>query len=203
MRSVRDKVRGFLGGIQERYGSNIWVKVGIGSIIVLILLVILMIVVVLKGLGGDGWEKEQNIDIEEVRDIYGIVSGVNEEVGSSIRVISNEYNEQADIVLGELGLDVGMIGSYAASIDTRVDSAHGILVIRPTDGNYDKCKGLIVNYIAKKQRELSSRGEVSLYDVLLDSVIYEEGGYIVMVIEEGAEEIGLGIVGELKDKNKE
>lgn len=189
--------------VVSKYGGGIWIKVGVLGIVVLVILVIMMVVVVLKGLGGDGGGKEQNIDIEEVRDIYGIVSGVNEEVGSSIRVISNEYNEQADIVLGELGLDVGMIGSYAASIDTRVDSAHGILVIRPTDGNYDKCKGLIVNYIAERQKELQGRGEISLYDVLLDSVIYEEGGYIVMVIEEGAEEIGLGIVGELKDKNKE
>ena len=122
---------------------------------------------------------------------------------TEIEIISNRNNEQAQLILSDLGIDIQDINTYAGSIDIRTESAHAILIVRPKDGSYNSVKFSIVNYISNKRWELSPDNpnnnlDNTLYSIAEASELYEVNGYIILVIDENASEIVQSIESRLR-----
>lgn len=174
-----------------------------GGIIVSILLVLIIVLVMLI----DNTPKYINTkpdntqEIEDYISLAEVVAPINSEI-SEIRVVSNEDNEQADIMLGTVGLDINELTSYAASIDVKHDSSHAIVVTKPKPGSYALCKKALIDYVADKQRVLleSNKGDTQEYNNALSAVVYEHDNYLILVMEDNANTIVDEIVLQLDNR---
>lgn len=156
-----------------------------------ILLLILAIVVVLIADNTKPPREEDNIgetsDIANYRSLDRVLNEVNGKI-SDVRVVSNEVNNQANIVLGELGLNAKDMVSYAVSADTRQGFVHCLAVLLPKEEFYKDVKRKLADYIAATQRELLElkMTDSKEYKNTLSAVIYEHEGYLILVMESDA-----------------
>lgn len=141
--------------------------------------------------------------VEEYIDLSGVVAPINSDI-SEIKVVSNEDNEQADLMLGTVGLDLNDLTSYAASIDAKHDSSHAIVVTKPKQGSYAVCKKALIDYISDKQRILldSNKENSEEYNNALSAIVYEHDEYLILVMEDNADTILDEIVTQL-DSSKQ
>lgn len=132
-------------------------------------------------------------------DMQLLEDAVNKVNTSEIETISNKNNEQADMILDVLGVDVKDLSSYAANIDLRLESAHVIVTLRPKEGKYDAVKLALMNYMVDKQNFFTSNGleDSELYQIVLNSTLYQKGSYIFLVIEKNAESIVNSLIKEI------
>ena len=139
-------------------------------------------------------------------DIGSIVSNISSPI-SDIKTFTNEYSDESSLILSELEIDMQSIASYSANVDTRYESAHAIVIVRPKVEYYTECKKALANYIARKQRELNTLNSMSgsdtykdFYQISLNSLIYEHGEYLILVMEDNEQSISEKIIQDI-DKN--
>lgn len=150
-------------------------------------------------------DKEQIVYQDNI-DIGSIVSNISSPI-SDIKTFTNEYSDESSLILSELEIDMQSIASYSANVDTRYESAHAIVIVRPKSEYYTKCKKALANYIARKQRELNTLNNMSgsdiykdFYQTSLNSLIYEHGEYLILVMEDNEQSMSEKIIQDI-DKN--
>lgn len=157
---------------------------------------------------------KQEIVYEDSIDIGKIVSDVSSSL-SNIKTFTNEYSDESSLILSDLGIDMTSIASYSANIDTRYESAHAIVILRPKSENYTACKKALADYVARKQRELYTLSNIedtgsiddtasenastyaNYYQTAVNSLIYEHGDYLILVMEDTPQSIAEQIMSKI------
>lgn len=183
------------------------VVVGITMLIIALLIAIALILSIdnksnMKD--SDGLSVNKNTEQSDYIKLSDIIIPINSGV-SEIRVVSNENNEQAELMLNTVGLELNELTSYAASIDAKHDSAHAIVVTKPKPGSYTLCKKSLVEYIANKQRVLieSEKMDTKEYENTLNAVVYEHDDYLILVMEDNSQTILDEIVMQLDSRSQQ
>lgn len=186
--------------------SNLTRKQKIALCIIPILFIILILLIFMPTSPISMQEDGEQIVYQDSIDIGSIVSNVSSPI-SSIKTFTNEYSDESSLILSELGVDMQSIASYSANVDTRYESAHAIVIVRPKVEYYTECKKALANYIARKQRELNTLNNISgsdtykgFYQTSLNSLIYEHGEYLILVMEDNEQSISEKIIQDI-DKN--
>lgn len=141
-------------------------------------------------------DQSQPIIYTDSIDIGSIVSDISSPL-STIKTFTNEYSDESSLILSDLGVDMESIASYSANIDTRYESAHAIVILRPKAEEYTDCKKALADYIARKQRELTTLGSESYYQTALNALVYEHGDYLILVMEDAPQSIAESIIDKL------
>lgn len=159
----------------------------------LIVLVALIVVLVAIALNSNINTPDSSMEVEETipPDTAALDEVLNETVTSDLEVISNINNEQSDVILETVGVDIIDVYSYAAAIDSRLESADTIVILNPKEGKAEGIKHALSNYISKKQRYFMDNGltETEAYKVVQNGLIDEYYGYIILIIQENASQI--------------
>ena len=131
--------------------------------------------------------------------IEKMVDGV---VDSDIEIISNQNNEQADVILAALNIDIRDIYSYAGSIDPRFESAHAVLIVRPKENKMEIIKEGIRTYLFEKQSyfENSELQNSDMLNIIKSAILYNTNEYVVLVMEENPNDILLELSKQLKQQ---
>lgn len=178
------------------------IPISIAAVIIIIIIAIILILHI---------DNKPNIPIEDNNTIENIVEPLPNDIDmletiinnvdeTEIEDISNRNNEQADIILENLGIDIRDVYSYAGSIDTRLDASHAILIVRPKEDTKDKIMIALANYINNKQNYLIGQDldGTERYYIAEDATICEIGEYIALVYDENSKQIINNIVDSLK-----
>lgn len=178
------------------------IPISIAAVIIIIIIAIILILHI---------DNKPNIPIEDNNTIENIVEPLPNDIDmletiinnvdeTEIEDISNRNNEQADIILENLGIDIRDVYSYAGSIDTRLDASHAILIVRPKEDTKDKIMIALANYINNKQNYLIGQDldGTERYYIAEDATICEIGEYIALVYDENSKQIINNIVNSLK-----
>ena len=159
----------------------------------LIVLIALIVVLVAIALNSNINTPDSSTEVEETipPDTAALDEVLNETVTSDLEVISNINNEQSDVILETVGVDIIDVYSYAAAIDSRLESADTIVILNPKEGKAEDIKHALSNYISKKQRYFMDNGltETEAYRVVQNGLIDEYYGYIILIIQENASQI--------------
>lgn len=159
----------------------------------LIVLIALIVVLVAIALNSSINTPDSSMEVEETipPDTAALDEVLNETVTSDLEVISNINNEQSDVILETVGVDIVDVYSYAAAIDSRLESADTIVILNPKEGKAEGIKHALSNYISKKQRYFMDNGltETEEYRVVQNGLIDEYYGYIILIIQENASQI--------------
>lgn len=187
-RQFKDKI--YKDGKLQLTPMQLKVVAGCGGLIVLIALIIVLVAIALNS---DINTPGNSIEVEETipPDTAALDEVLNETVTSDLEVISNINNEQSDVILETVGVDIIDVYSYAAAIDSRLESADTIVILNPKEGKAEDIKHALSNYISKKQRYFMDNGltETEAYRVVQNGLIDEYYGYIILIIQENASQI--------------
>ena len=166
------------------------VVVGCGGLIVLVALIIVLVAIALNS---NINTPDNSMEIEETipPDTAALDEVLNDTVTSDLEVISNINNEQSDVILETIGVDIIDVYSYAAAIDSRLESADTIVILNPKEGKAEDIKHALSNYISKKQRYFIDNGltKTEAYKVVQNGLIDEYYGYIILIIQENASQL--------------
>ncbi len=178
------------------------IHISIAAVIIIMVIAIILILHI---------DNKPNIPIDDNNTIENIVEPLPNDIDmleaiinnvdeTEIEDISNRNNEQADIILENLGIDIRDVYSYAGSIDTRLDASHAILIVRPKEDTKDKIMIALANYINNKQNYLIGQDldGTERYYIAEDATICEIGEYIALVYDENSKQIINNIVDSLK-----
>lgn len=172
--------------------------IAIGVIVLLLLVIIILIAIPKETVDLPIDEEEYTIPIpSDTEMVEGIVKNNDK---SDIEVISNKNNDQSDLILDAINVDIKDLYTYAGSIDSRLESAHAIVILRPKEEEYNKVHRNLVFYIAEKQEYLENAGldDTTLYDIAKRATIYDYNEYIILVMEDNEREILLSIIEQLE-----
>ena len=188
VKQLRDKV--YKDGKLQLTPMQLKVVAGCSGLIVLIALIVVLVAIALNS---NINTPDSSIEVEETipPDTAALDEILNETVTSDLEVISNINNEQSDVILETVGVDIIDVYSYAAAIDSRLESADTIVVLNPKEGKAEDIKHALSNYISKKQRYFMDNGltETEEYRVVQNGLIDEYYGYIILIIQENASQI--------------
>lgn len=194
----RERVKAFISNLTRKQ------KIALCIIPVLFIMLILLIFIPTSPISMQN-DKDEIIYQDNI-DIGSIVSSIASPI-SDIKTFTNEYSDESSLILSELEIDMQSIASYSANVDTRYESAHAIVIVRPKSEYYTECKKALANYIARKQRELNTLNNMSgsdtykdFYQISLNSLIYEHGEYLILVMEDNEQSISEKIIQDI-DKN--
>lgn len=164
--------------------------VGCSGLIVLIALIAVLVAIALNSSINT---PDSSTEVEETipPDTAALDEVLNETVASDLEVISNINNEQSDVILETVGVDIIDVYSYAAAIDSRLESADTVVILNPKEGKAEDIKHALSNYISKKQRYFMDNGltETEAYKVVQNGLIDEYYGYIILIIQENTSQI--------------
>lgn len=184
----KDKV--YKDGKLQLTPMQLKVAAGCSGLIVLIALIAVLVAIALNSSINT---PDSSTEVEETipPDTAALDEVLNETVASDLEVISNINNEQSDVILETVGVDIIDVYSYAAAIDSRLESADTIVVLNPKEGKAEDIKHALSNYISKKQRYFMDNGltETEAYRVVQNGLIDEYYGYIILIIQENASQI--------------
>lgn len=184
----KDKV--YKDGKLQLTPMQLKVVAGCSGLIVLIALIAVLVAIALNSSINT---PDSSTEVEETipPDTAALDEVLNETVASDLEVISNINNEQSDVILETVGVDIIDVYSYAAAIDSRLESADTIVVLNPKEGKAEDIKHALSNYISKKQRYFMDNGltETEAYRVVQNGLIDEYYGYIILIIQENASQI--------------
>ena len=188
VKQLRDKV--YKDGKLQLTPMQLKVVAGCSGLIVLIALIVVLVAIALNSSINT---PDSSMEVEETipPDTAALDEILNETVTSDLEVISNINNEQSDVILETVGVDIIDVYSYAAAIDSRLESADTIVVLNPKEGKAEDIKHALSNYISKKQRYFMDNGltETEEYRVVQNGLIDEYYGYIILIIQENASQI--------------
>lgn len=188
VKQLRDKI--YKDGKLQLTPMQLKVVAGCSGLIVLIALIIVLVAIALNSSINT---PDSSMEVEETipPDTAALDEVLNETVTSDLEVISNINNEQSDVILETVGVDIIDVYSYAAAIDSRLESADTIVVLNPKEGKAEDIKHALSNYISKKQRYFMDNGltETEAYKVVQNGLIDEYYGYIILIIQENASQI--------------
>lgn len=187
-RQFKDKI--YKDGKLQLTPMQLKVVAGCSGLIVLVALIIVLVAIALNSninTPDNGMEVEETIP----PDTAALDEILNETVTSDLEVISNINNEQSDVILETVGVDIIDVYSYAAAIDSRLESADTIVVLNPKEGKAENIRQALSNYISKKQRYFMDNGltETEEYKVVQNGLIDEYYGYIILIIQENASQL--------------
>lgn len=185
---LRDKI--YKDGKLQLTPMQLKVVAGCSGLIVLIALIVVLVAIALNSSINT---PDSSTEVEETipPDTAALDEVLNETVTSDLEVISNINNEQSDVILETVGVDIIDVYSYAAVIDSRLESADTIVILNPKEGRVEDIKHALSNYISKKQRYFMDNGltETEAYRVVQNGLIDEYYGYIILIIQENASQI--------------
>lgn len=188
VKQLRDKV--YKDGKLQLTPMQLKVVAGCSGLIVLIALIAVLVAIALNS---NINTPDSSMEVEETipPDTAALDEVLNETVTSDIEVISNINNEQSDVILETVGVNIIDVYSYAAAIDSRLESADTIVILNPKEGKVEDIKHALSNYISKKQRYFMDNGltETEAYRVVQNGLIDEYYGYIILIIQENASQI--------------
>lgn len=188
VRQFKDKI--YKDGKLQLTPMQLKVVAGCSGLIVLIALIAVLVAIALNS---NISTPDSNTEVEETipPDTAALDEVLNETVASDLEVISNINNEQSDVILETVGVDIIDVYSYAAAIDSRLESADTIVILNPKEGKAEDIKHALSNYISKKQRYFMDNGltETEAYRVVQNGLIDEYYGYIILIIQENASQI--------------
>ena len=188
VKQLRDKI--YKDGKLQLTPMQLKVVAGCSGLIVLIALIIVLVAIALNSSINT---PDSSMEVEETipPDTAALDEVLNETVASDLEVISNINNEQSDVILETVGVDIIDVYSYAAAIDSRLESADTIVILNPKEGKAEDIKHALSNYISKKQRYFMDNGltETEAYRVVQNGLIDEYYGYIILIIQENASQI--------------
>lgn len=187
-RQFKDKI--YKDGKLQLTPMQLKVVAGCSGLIVLIALIVVLVAIALNSSINT---PDSSMEVEETipPDTAALDEVLNETVTSDLEVISNINNEQSDVILETVGVDIIDVYSYAAAIDSRLESADTIVILNPKEGKVEDIKHALSNYISKKQRYFMDNGltETEAYRVVQNGLIDEYYGYIILIIQENASQI--------------
>ena len=187
-RQFKDKI--YKDGKLQLTPMQLKIVAGCSGLIVLIALIIVLVAIALNS---NINTPDSSIEVEETipPDTAALDEILNETVTSDLEVISNINNEQSDVILETVGVDIIDVYSYAAAIDSRLESADTIVVLNPKEGKAENIRQALSNYISKKQRYFMDNGltETEAYKVVQNGLIDEYYGYIILIIQENASQL--------------
>lgn len=187
-RQFKDKI--YKDGKLQLTPMQLKVVAGCSGLIVLIALIAVLVAIALNSSINT---PDNSMEVEETipPDTAALDEVLNETVTSDLEVISNINNEQSDVILETVGVDIIDVYSYAAAIDSRLESADTIVILNPKEGKAEDIKHALSNYISKKQRYFMDNGltETEAYRVVQNGLIDEYYGYIILIIQENASQI--------------
>ena len=188
VRQFKDKI--YKDGKLQLTPMQLKVVAGCSGLIVLIALIIVLVAIALNS---NINTPDSSMEVEETipPDTAALDEVLNETVTSDLEIISNINNEQSDVILETVGVDIIDVYSYAAAIDSRLESADTIVILNPKEGKAEDIKHALSNYISKKQRYFMDNGltETEAYRVVQNGLIDEYYGYIILIIQENASQI--------------
>lgn len=188
VKQLRDKV--YKDGKLQLTPMQLKVVAGCSGLIVLIALIAVLVAIALNSSINT---PDSSMEVEETipPDTAALDEVLNDTVTSDLEVISNINNEQSDVILETVGVDIIDVYSYAAAIDSRLESADTIVILNPKEGKAEDIKHALSNYISKKQRYFMDNGltETEAYRVVQNGLIDEYYGYIILIIQENASQI--------------
>lgn len=188
VKQLRDKI--YKDGKLQLTPMQLKVVAGCSGLIVLIALIIVLVAIALNSSINT---PDSSTEVEEIipPDTAALDEVLNETVTSDLEVISNINNEQSDVILETVGVDIIDVYSYAAAIDSRLESADTIVILNPKEGKAEDIKHALSNYISKKQRYFMDNGltETEEYRVVQNGLIDEYYEYIILIIQENASQI--------------
>lgn len=188
VKQLRDKI--YKDGKLQLTPMQLKIVAGCSGLIVLIALIAVLVAIALNSSINT---PDSSTEVEEIipPDTAALDEVLNETVTSDLEVISNINNEQSDVILETVGVDIIDVYSYAAAIDSRLESADTIMILNPKEGKAEDIKHALSNYISKKQRYFMDNGltETEAYRVVQNGLIDEYYGYIILIIQENASQI--------------
>lgn len=188
VKQLRDKV--YKDGKLQLTPMQLKIVAGCSGLIVLVALIVVLVAIALNSSINT---PDSSTEVEEIipPDTAALDEVLNETVTSNLEVISNINNEQSDVILETVGVDIIDVYSYAAAIDSRLESADTIVILNPKEGKAEDIKHALSNYISKKQRYFMDNGltETEEYRVVQNGLIDEYYGYIILIIQENASQI--------------
>ena len=187
-RQFKDKI--YKDGKLQLTPMQLKVVAGCSGLIVLIALIVVLVAIALNS---NINTPDSSTEVEETipPDTAALDEVLNDTVASDLEVISNINNEQSDVILETVGVDIIDVYSYAAAIDSRLESADTIVILNPKEGKAEDIKHALSNYISKKQRYFMDNGltETEAYRVVQNGLIDEYYEYIILIIQENASQI--------------
>ena len=188
VRQFKDKI--YKDGKLQLTPMQLKVVAGCSGLIVLVALIVALVAIALNSSINT---PDSSMEVEETipPDTAALDEVLNETVTSDLEIISNINNEQSDVILETVGVDIIDVYSYAAAIDSRLESADTIVILNPKEGKAEDIKHALSNYISKKQRYFMDNGltETEAYRVVQNGLIDEYYGYIILIIQENASQI--------------
>lgn len=179
------------------------IVIAITAAILALLIVIIAMVVTSKPITIDKTEEsdsstEQIIVDSHADDIEQIILDINT---SDIEVISNKHNDQADVIMGTLGVDIKDLVSYAAAVDSRQEAVNSIAIVKPKDETFDKVMDNLLNYITQKQLYYSNNSLESTeqYNAVLNGKVGICNGYLILVVHSDSNNIMNTIESRIKE----
>lgn len=170
------------------------IVLAIGVILLLVVAIVLILNI------NNTVDNIQHTDEEDLPPDIHIIHDIVEKCNTNkeVEIISNKNNDQADVILDDLGIDIKQLYTYAAAVNLSDKISDSLIILRPKEENYSDVLNQSYGFVISQQvyyNDLVSKGYADIKEP--SSLIYEKYGYIIVATNDDPNKTILSIVKEL------